>query len=231
MAILHEMTPLVEQISIDEAFLDMSDQVSDWSEAVELASRLQARVREEIGLSASLGVATNKQVAKVASDLHKPGGLTIVPPGTEAEFLAPLPARALWGVGPVTAGRLAEMGVTTIGELAAVPDVTLRAAFRQARPGAGRTGARHRRQPGGHRVRAQVVQPGAHVQPRPVRVAQLEGATLEDESRCGGRPQARGPGRWHGSDQAALQRLHHPDAPDDLWPCPRTTRSRSTARR
>ena len=120
---------MVEQISIDEAFLDLSEQVPDWSEAVELASRLQARVREEIGLSASLGVATNKQVAKVASDLHKPGGLTIVPPGTEAEFLAPLPARALWGVGPVTAGRLAEMGVTTVGELAAVPSETLRAAF------------------------------------------------------------------------------------------------------
>ena len=129
MAILHETTPLVEQISIDEAFLDLSEQVPDWSEAVALASRLQARVREEIGLSASLGVATNKQVAKVASDLHKPGGLTIVPPGTEAEFLAPLPARALWGVGPVTAGRLAEMGVTTVGELAAVPGETLRAAF------------------------------------------------------------------------------------------------------
>ena len=129
MAIVHELTPLVEQISIDEAFLDMSDQVSDWSEAVELAGHLQTRVREEVGLSASLGVAANKQVAKVASDLHKPGGLTIVPPGTEAEFLAPLPARALWGVGPVTAVRLAEMGVTTVGELAALPADTLRAAF------------------------------------------------------------------------------------------------------
>jgi DNA polymerase-4 len=129
MAILHEVTPLVEQISIDEAFLDVSEQAESWEDAVALAQRLQARVRDEIGLSASLGVATNKQVAKVASDLRKPGGLTIVPPGTEAEFLAPLPARALWGVGPVTAGRLAEMGVTTVGELAALPSETLRAAF------------------------------------------------------------------------------------------------------
>jgi DNA polymerase-4 len=129
MAIVHELTPLVEQISIDEAFLDMSDRVSDWSDAVTKAAKLQTQVGEVIGLSASLGVATNKQVAKVASDLRKPGGLTIVPPGTEAEFLAPLPTRALWGVGPVTAGRLAEMGVTTIGDLAAVPVETLRAAF------------------------------------------------------------------------------------------------------
>ena len=81
MAILHEVTPLVEQISIDEAFLDVSEQAESWEDAVALAQRLQARVRDEIGLSASLGVATNKQVAKVASDLHKPGGLTIVPPG------------------------------------------------------------------------------------------------------------------------------------------------------
>ncbi len=129
MAILHEVTPLVEQISIDEAFLDVTGQVNSWDDAVALAQRLQTRVRDEIGLSASLGVATNKQVAKVASDLHKPGGLTIVPPATEAEFLAPLPARALWGVGPVTAGRLAEMGVTTVGELAALASETLRAAF------------------------------------------------------------------------------------------------------
>ncbi len=76
MAILHEVTPLVEQISIDEAFLDLSEQAATGTRRLRWRSGLQARVRDEIGLSASLGVATNKQVAKVASDLHKPGGLT-----------------------------------------------------------------------------------------------------------------------------------------------------------
>ncbi len=135
MIILHETTPLVEQVSIDEAFLDVSARVEIWDAAVALAQHVQARVRDEVGLSASLGVATNKQVAKVASDLHKPGGLTVVPPGAEAQFLAPLPARALWGVGPVTAARLAAMQITTIGELAAAPLEQLRAAF--GRHGAG----------------------------------------------------------------------------------------------
>ncbi len=116
MALLYELTPLVEQISIDEAFLELTEQVAAWEDAVEIALRLQAQVRDEIGLSASLGVATNKQVAKVASDFDKPGGLTVVRPGEEATFLAPLPARALWGVGPVTAERLAGLGVTTVGE-------------------------------------------------------------------------------------------------------------------
>ena len=95
-------------------------------------------MRDDIGLSASLGVATNKQVAKVASDFDKPGGLTVVRPGEEAAFLAPLPARALWGVGPVTAERLAGMGVHTVGELAALPDETLRAAFGRHGPDLGR---------------------------------------------------------------------------------------------
>ena len=129
MALLHALTPLVEQISIDEAFLELTEQIAAWEEAVEAARRLQGQVRAEIGLSASLGVASNKQVAKVASDFDKPGGLTVVPPGEEAAFLAPLPARALWGVGPVTAARLVGMGVHTVSELASLPEATLRAAF------------------------------------------------------------------------------------------------------
>lgn len=129
MAILHQTSPLVEQMSIDEAYLDLTDQVVIWEEGIEIAQRLQERVREEIGLSASLGVATNKLVAKVASDQDKPGGLTVVRPGEEAAFLAPLPVRVLWGVGPVTAGKLAEMGVRTVGELAQLPGEELRVRF------------------------------------------------------------------------------------------------------
>lgn len=129
MAMIHALTPLVEQISIDEAFFDLTGEIARWEDAATVAEALQARVASEIGLSASLGVATNKQVAKVASDFRKPGGLTVVRPGEEAAFLAPLPARALWGVGPVTAERLAGMGVTTVGQLAAQPVEQLRAAF------------------------------------------------------------------------------------------------------
>lgn len=138
MDMLYALTPLVEQISIDEAFLELTDQVTAWEDVVDIAQRLQAQVRDEIGLSASLGVATNKQVAKVASDFDKPGGLTVVRPGEEAAFLAPLPARALWGVGPVTAERLANMGVHTVGELAALPDEVLRASFGRHGPDLGR---------------------------------------------------------------------------------------------
>ena len=129
MAILYEASPLVEQMSIDEAYLDLTDQVPAWEESVEVARRLQARVRDEIGLSASLGVATNKVVAKVASGRDKPGGLTIVRPGEEAAFLAPLPVQTLPGVGPVTAQKLAELGVATIGDLARAPEADLRARF------------------------------------------------------------------------------------------------------
>jgi DNA polymerase-4 len=129
MALLGQASPLVEQISIDEAYLDLRDQVRRWEEAVEMARGLQRQIRGEIGLSASLGVATNKLVAKVASDQDKPGGLTVVRPGEEAAFLAPLPVRVLWGVGPVTAAKLAEMGVTTVGDLAELPETALAAQF------------------------------------------------------------------------------------------------------
>ncbi|MGD9049555.1 MAG: DNA polymerase IV [Anaerolineae bacterium] len=131
MAILRAAASLVEQMSIDEAYLDLTDQIETWPDAVELARRLQRKVGEEVGLSASLGVATNKLVAKVASDRDKPGGLTVVSPGQEAAFLAPLPVRVLWGVGPVMARKLAALGVTTVGELATLPEEELGRRFGQ----------------------------------------------------------------------------------------------------
>ena len=134
MSLLYETSLLIEQMSIDEAYLDLTGQVPVWEEAVEVARRLQARVRDEIGLSASLGVAANKVVAKVASGHDKPGGLTVVRPGEEAVFLAPLPVQTLPGVGPATAQKLADLGVATIGDLAQVPETELRARF--GRPGA-----------------------------------------------------------------------------------------------
>jgi len=129
MAVLHEATPLVEKISIDEAYLDLTEQVDLWEEAVPLVRRFQERVRDEVGLSASLGVATNKLVAKIASDHDKPGGLTVVRPGREAAFLEPLPVQVIWGIGPVTAQKLARMGVTTVGDLAQLSGQELAARF------------------------------------------------------------------------------------------------------
>lgn len=129
MTMLRERAPLMEKVSIDEAYLDLSEDADEWGEVVGTARWLQERVRDEVGLSASIGVATNKLVAKVASDHDKPGGLTVVQPGEEAAFLAPLPVQVIWGVGPVTAEKLARMAVTTVGDLARLPERALVARF------------------------------------------------------------------------------------------------------
>ncbi len=129
MALLGEYTPLLEPISIDEAFLDVTGTEAHYGPPAELAAAIQTRIQRELGLSASLGVASNKLVAKIASDLRKPHGITVVPPGEEAVFLAPLPIRKLWGVGEVTGRELARLGVSTIGELAALSVESLRAHF------------------------------------------------------------------------------------------------------
>lgn len=118
MALLGEYTPLLETISIDEAFLDVSGAEAHYGSPGVLAKTLQDRIEAELGLSGSLGAATNKLVAKIASDFRKPHGITIVPPGQEAAFLAPLPIRRLWGVGEVTGRELARLGIRTIGDLA-----------------------------------------------------------------------------------------------------------------
>jgi DNA polymerase-4 len=155
---LNDLSPLVEQISIDEAFVDVSDLRED-PESV--ARRLQKRINDELGLPCSVGVASNKLVAKVATEVGKktalrlrsakdadlrspfvpraaaarrcetagpalpPNAVTVVPPGTEAAFLAPLPTDMLWGVGPKTAARLAEYGIHTIGDIARRPEADL----------------------------------------------------------------------------------------------------------
>lgn len=134
MAQVRGLTPLVEQISIDEAFLD----VSDLPQAPEaLARQVQADIRQATHLPCSLGAATNKLVAKIATDVGKassqtdtyPNAITVVPPGAEAAFLAPLPAQALWGVGPKTAERLAALGLGTIGDIARWPQNDLARRF------------------------------------------------------------------------------------------------------
>jgi DNA polymerase-4 len=129
MAIFADYTPLIEPISLDEAFLDVSASTAAFGDGETIARRIKERVLDEIGLVVSVGVATNKLCAKVASDLRKPDALVVVPPGEEAAFLAPLPIRRLWGVGPHAQAALAEYGVTTIGQLAAMPRGTLHRRF------------------------------------------------------------------------------------------------------
>jgi DNA polymerase-4 len=113
-----DVTPLVEPLSADEAFLDVSGARRLLGEPTEIAQRLRSRVRDEVGLPLSVGVARTKFLAKVASQQAKPDGICVVEPDAELAFLHPLPVEALWGVGPVTAGRLHERGIRTVGELA-----------------------------------------------------------------------------------------------------------------
>jgi DNA polymerase-4 len=121
MAILRRFTPQVQPVSIDEAFLDVTASRALFGDGEAIARRIKDAVHDETGLTISVGVATTKLVAKVASDLRKPDGLVVVPPGEEAAFLAPLAISRLWGVGEKTAATLAEYGVKTIGDLASLP--------------------------------------------------------------------------------------------------------------
>jgi DNA polymerase IV len=129
MRIFASYTPLVEPISLDEAFMDVTASRAVFGDGETIARSLKDRVLDESGLVVSVGVATNKLCAKVASDLRKPDALVVVPPGGEAAFLAPLPVTRLWGVGPKTRQTLADYGVATIGQLAAMPEGTLRRRF------------------------------------------------------------------------------------------------------
>ena len=117
MAILADFTPLVEPLSLDEAFLDVTGSRALHGTGVEIARRIKARIRAEVGLTASAGVAPNKFVAKIASDLEKPDGLVEVGLDQEAAFLRDLPLRRLWGVGPAAERELAALGARTIGDL------------------------------------------------------------------------------------------------------------------
>jgi DNA polymerase-4 len=120
-AIYRETTPLVQAVSIDEAYLDVTDCLGEWGTATAVAREIRRRVREERGLTVSVGVGPSRLIAKIASDFDKPDGLTVVPPGKVQAFLDPLPVRRLHGVGPATERALAEIKVQTVAELRAVP--------------------------------------------------------------------------------------------------------------
>jgi DNA polymerase-4 len=121
MAVLRRFTPIVEPVSIDEAFLDVTGTDRLIGSGEEVGRQIKAGIVDETQLTASVGVAASKLVAKIASDLRKPDGLVVVEPGDEAEFLAPLPISRMWGVGESTATVLREYGVRTLGDLAATP--------------------------------------------------------------------------------------------------------------
>ena len=129
MAILEGFTPFVQQLSIDEAFLDVTGALRKFGDAITIAKSIKAEVRSQTGLTASVGVAPNKFLSKLASDLNKPDGLTVITEADKVEILAPLPVGKIWGVGKVTEERMLKLGIKTIGDLQRYPIEHLRRAF------------------------------------------------------------------------------------------------------
>jgi DNA polymerase IV len=123
--VFEDMSPLVEGLSIDEAFLDVRGMRRIAGSPIEIATRLRRAVRERVGLPITVGVARTKFLAKVASGVAKPDGLLVVPPDRELAFLHPLPVERLWGVGTVTGNKLRERGITTVGQVARLGEATL----------------------------------------------------------------------------------------------------------
>ena len=130
--VFEDTSPVVEGLSIDEAFLDVSGMERSIGSPVEIAARLRERVRDQVGLPITVGVARTKFLAKVASAVAKPDGLLVVPPDEELAFLHPLPVERLWGVGPVTARKLRERGITTVRQVAMLPESVLVSMLGQA---------------------------------------------------------------------------------------------------
>jgi len=127
-AILHELADTVREVSIDEAYLDVTDRTA-WDVADGFARHIKTRIEREVGVTASVGVAPNMSAAKIASDHDKPDGLVVVPPGEVREFLAPLPVEAVHGVGPVTAREFDDLGIATAGDLATADPHVLESRF------------------------------------------------------------------------------------------------------
>jgi len=128
-AIFSRFSPLVEGLSIDEAFIDLAGTERLWGAPRQAAEAIRAAVRAETGLTCSVGISSVKFLAKIASGMHKPDGLTEIPPGRELEFLDPLAIGALWGVGPRTQERLLQRGIRTVGDLRRLGEATLVAWF------------------------------------------------------------------------------------------------------
>ena len=120
--VFRSVTPLVEGLSVDEAFLDVSGLTRHYDSPLDIGEEVRARIKSEVGLPASVGIASTKFIAKLASEEAKPDGLMHVPVRDQLDFLHALPARALWGVGPATYASLDRLGVRTIGDIAELPE-------------------------------------------------------------------------------------------------------------
>ena len=212
MEVFREFTEVIEPLSLDEAYLDISEAVNEsegrWPLGVALG--LKRRVRKEVtGLTVSVGVSVSKAVSKIASDLDKPDGLVVVPPGDQAEFLAPLPVGKLWGIGPKTAERLRAEGVDTIGALAEQSTEWFERAF-GVRAEAVRLRAIGRDDEPVHTERITKSVSSETTFPDDVGDSEELRRVLEElAGRCRGQPGTQGPPGAHRNSQDAAGGLHH----------------------
>ena len=236
-AIFRSVTPLVEPLSLDEAYLDVTSNAWEEPLATTVARRLKALIKETTGLTASAGVAPNKFLAKIASAWRKPDGLTVIAPERVEAFLQKLPVDALWGVGPVTAGRLRDRGITRLVDVrGADPDV-LREAIGSHTDWLLRAGARARRPAGAGQPRRQVVVERTYLRDRHrrhrshARRSRDDGAgergVVAPEATAGPNGHDQGPLRGlhdrHPQPHRASDRRRRPDdarAPSPCWPGP-----------
>ena len=213
--IFNNYTPLVEGLSIDEAFLDVTGSRSLFGDGETIARRIRADVFEATGLTCSAGVASSKFAAKIASDVNKPDGLTVVGPDVAA-FLAPLPLERMWGIGPKTAPTLRRLGYATLGDLARADARGARARPRRLGRGGPRARARHRRARGRARSRRQVDRCRMHVRrgPHGRRRRSVARSSRTPRASPSGSP-SKGLDRRRRRREAQVRRLHAPHAPKD----------------
>ena len=209
--IFRGFTEVVQPVSIDEAYLDVSDCLERWGSATAVAAAIRQRVRDERGLTVSIGVAPNRLLAKIASDRDKPDGLTVVPPSRVQAFLDPLPVRCLPGVGPATERRLLELGAETVADLRALSLDRLERRF-------GRHGATLYRYARGqderpvrtHRERKSLSAESTYSVDL-TSLAEMDEQLGRLAERVGGGLAKRGLGARTSDPQGALRRLHHAD--------------------
>ena len=226
--IARDYTPVIEPLSLDEAFLEVSGSVRRFGSPEHIAAEIRDRILAASGLHASFGVATCKTVAKIASDLRKPRGFVVVAPGDEAAFLAPLPLRRLPGLGPASERALSGLGISTLGQLAALPLDTI-----QRRVGRASGTSLWERSRGIDT--APVTRPGRSTKrltgrdfrPRRRPAGRAPRTHLRARERCGGAPPHRRVDGTHRDTQAPLLGLHHDHPPGDAGVVDRDRHHRS----